>query len=172
MAEIRRFSIHLHLEDETIEIIEIHDTNCGRYRAPTFLKRCRLPKVRSKHIFCSKNNICFVGQSVSDFVPLPGHSTDHTLLNVVRSKGPGRIRDTILIDNLETKSDTGQAFDEQDKYYQMEDFDIGKEICVAGRHILIYDCDRSTRLFYQEHLSKGLVKRDKLEIWSMIKSTV
>ncbi|XP_059082013.1 EF-hand domain-containing family member C2-like isoform X1 [Tigriopus californicus] len=140
VGEIRHFSIHLHLEDETIEIIEIHDTNCGRYRAPTFLKRCRLPK------------------SVSDLVPLPGHSTDHTLLNVVRSKGPGRVRDTILIDNLETKSSTGQSFDEQDKFYQMEDFDIGKEIQVAGRQILIYDCDRSTRLFYQEHLSKGTSK--------------
>ena len=29
--------------------------------------------------------------------------TDHTLLNVVRSRGPGRIRDAVVIDNLETK---------------------------------------------------------------------
>ena len=32
--------------------------------------------------------------------------TDHTLLNVVRSRGPGRIRDAVVIDNLETKPDS------------------------------------------------------------------
>ena len=36
-------------------------------------------------------------------VTLPGMHTDHTLLNVVRSRGPGRIRDAVVIDNLETK---------------------------------------------------------------------
>ena len=43
--ETRLLSIHFYLEDETIEIVENHDTNCGRYKAPMFLKRCRLPKV-------------------------------------------------------------------------------------------------------------------------------
>ena len=32
--------------------------------------------------------------------------TNHTLLNVVRSRGPGRIRDAVVIDNLETKPDS------------------------------------------------------------------
>ena len=44
-GETRLLNIHFHLEDETIEIVEDHDTNCGRYKAPMFLKRCRLPKV-------------------------------------------------------------------------------------------------------------------------------
>ena len=43
--ETRLLSVHFYLEDETIEIVENHDTNCGRYKAPMFLKRCRLPKV-------------------------------------------------------------------------------------------------------------------------------
>ena len=30
-------------------------------------------------------------------------TTDHTLLNVVRSQGPGKSIDALLIDNLETK---------------------------------------------------------------------
>ncbi len=32
-------------EDETVEVIESHDKNCGRYKAPVFFKRCRLQKV-------------------------------------------------------------------------------------------------------------------------------
>ena len=52
-------------------------------------------------------NYCF--KLVDDFVPLPGHNTRHTLLNVVRSKGPGRVRDSVLIDNLETREETGQV---------------------------------------------------------------
>ena len=43
--ETRLLNVHFYLEDETIEIVENHDTNCGRYKAPMFLKRCRLPKV-------------------------------------------------------------------------------------------------------------------------------
>ena len=39
-------------------------------------------------------------------VTLPGMHTNHTLLNVVRSRGPGRIRDAVVIDNLETKPDS------------------------------------------------------------------
>ena len=33
-------------EDDTIEVLESHDTNCGRYKAPLFIKRTRLPKVK------------------------------------------------------------------------------------------------------------------------------
>eukprot|EP00095_Tigriopus_kingsejongensis_P010934 maker-scaffold206_size259025-snap-gene-1.19 protein:Tk10934 transcript:maker-scaffold206_size259025-snap-gene-1.19-mRNA-1 annotation:"ef-hand domain-containing family member c2-like" len=137
-SETREFQIHLYLEDETIEILETYDPNCGRYRAPVFLKRCRLPKF------------------VSDFVPLPGHNTDHTLLNVVRSRGPGRIRDTILIDNLETKAKSGQSFEEPYKFYQLEDFYIGQHICAAGRPIQIRGCDAFTRKFFKDHLHKVL----------------
>jgi hypothetical protein len=34
------------LEDETIEVAEIHDLNSGRYKAPLFLKRSKIPKVK------------------------------------------------------------------------------------------------------------------------------
>ena len=45
--ETRHLVIHFHLEDETIEVAEDHDTNSGRYKAPLFLKRCKIPKVYS-----------------------------------------------------------------------------------------------------------------------------
>ena len=45
-------------------------------------------------------------KDVKSLVILPGMHTDHTLLNVVRSRGPGRIRDAVVIDNLETKPDS------------------------------------------------------------------
>ncbi len=32
-------------EDDTVEVLEDHQRNCGRYKAPVFLKRGRLPKV-------------------------------------------------------------------------------------------------------------------------------
>ena len=43
---------------------------------------------------------------MKSLVTLPGMHTNHTLLNVVRSRGPGRIRDAVVIDNLETKPDS------------------------------------------------------------------
>ena len=43
--ETRLLVLHFYLDDETIEIVENHDTNCGRYKSPLFLKRCRIPKV-------------------------------------------------------------------------------------------------------------------------------
>ena len=44
-TEVRKLVVRFHLEDETVEVGEIHDTNSGRYKAPLFLKRCKLPKV-------------------------------------------------------------------------------------------------------------------------------
>lgn len=43
--EVRKLVVRFHLEDETVEVGEVHDVNSGRYKAPLFLKRCRLPKV-------------------------------------------------------------------------------------------------------------------------------
>ena len=54
-----------------------------------------------------KNNLLNIRQQdVKSLVTLPGMHTNHTLLNVVRSRGPGRIRDAVVIDNLETKPDS------------------------------------------------------------------
>lgn len=43
--ERRRFRVHFFREDDTVEVLETHDKNCGRYKAPLFLKRAKLPKV-------------------------------------------------------------------------------------------------------------------------------
>ena len=53
--ETRHLVIHFHLEDETIEVAEDHDTNSGRYKAPLFLKRCKIPKVHSIYLFRYRN---------------------------------------------------------------------------------------------------------------------
>ncbi len=45
IKEIRTLVVRFHLEDDTVEVGEIHDVNSGRYKAPLFLKRCKLPKV-------------------------------------------------------------------------------------------------------------------------------
>ena len=54
--ETRHLVIHFHLEDETIEVAEDHDMNSGRYKAPLFLKRCKIPKVLSNEII----NLLFI----------------------------------------------------------------------------------------------------------------
>ena len=48
-------------------------------------------------------------QNVRDLVTLPGMRTSHTLLNVVRSRGPGRVRDAVVIDNLEVKANAAAS---------------------------------------------------------------
>ena len=64
---------------------------------------------------------------------LPGHDAAHVLLNVVRSKGPGRVRDAVLIDNLETNGGSELALAcgrQNDKYFQVGDFELGKSVMV------------------------------------------
>ena len=112
--------------------------------------------------------------------------TDHTLLNVVRSRGPGRIRDAVVIDNLETKPNSiiskgivGQVkhyltfelqenkilanpvsfiqVEDQKNYYHDEDFEIGKTVEIAGRSILIHDCDEFTKKYFKTTYDKGAI---------------
>ena len=86
-------------------------------------------------------------------VTLPGWHSPHTLLNVVRSKGPGRIRDAVLVDNLETRSgdDDGDGGDS----FSLEDFGTGKTVNLGGREVLIYDCDEATRKYFKEAYNQG-----------------
>ena len=110
--------------------------------------------------------------------------TNHTLLNVVRSRGPGRIRDAVVIDNLETKPDSiiskglvGQVIlglinlylcsrtlfndvihfqvEDERNYYHAEDFEIGQTVEIAGRPILIHDCDGFTKKYFKANFDIG-----------------
>ena len=67
----------------------------------------------------------------------PGNDASHVLLNVVRSKGPGRVRDAVLIDNLETdaESELAAACGQDDKYFQVGDFELGKCVTVGQSNL-------------------------------------
>ena len=95
-------------------------------------------------------------QNVRNFVTLPGMRSEHTLLNVVRSRGPGRVRDAVVIDNLEVKAKPGGAYaDDPQDYYTAEDFRIGDTVALAGRDVLVYDCDAVTKNFYKQFIGRG-----------------
>ena len=134
--------VRFHLEDSTVEVGEKHSVNSGRYKAPLFLKRCKLPK------------------QIDKLVALPGMRSDHTLLNVVRSQGPGKSIDAALIDNLETKPGSVIAasgvFADPTTFYSEDDFDIGKTISIAGRDVLLHDCDNFTREYFRNTRNKLL----------------
>lgn len=66
----REMILHYFLADDTIEIREIMLPNAGRDAVPTFLHRCKLPKV-------------------VDNLPQPGVITDRTVLNVFGPMGHG-----------------------------------------------------------------------------------
>ena len=86
--------------------------------------------------------------------------SDHTLLNVVRSQGPGKSIDAALIDNLETKPGSVIAasgvFADPTTFYSEDDFDIGKTISIAGRDVLLHDCDNFTREYFRNTRNKLL----------------
>ena len=46
-GEVRKFSLHYFLADDTIELSEIHDPNSGRGNFATLLKRSKLPRTSS-----------------------------------------------------------------------------------------------------------------------------
>ncbi|XP_040580631.1 EF-hand domain-containing family member C2 [Lepeophtheirus salmonis] len=123
----RHLVLIFYREDETLEIRENHGVNCGRYKAPIFLKRGRPLK-----------------SNPEGYLPPPGFREDRILLNVVRSRGPGKLRDNYLKDNAD------DSYAKKRAYYTEDDFDVGKILKIEGREILIIDCDPATRDYYKK----------------------
>jgi hypothetical protein len=68
----------------------------------------------------------------------------------------GRQRDAILVDNLETKSDSPISnASSESAYFTETDFGIGKELSIVGRKVLLFDCDEFTRRYYKANHDMG-----------------
>ena len=50
--------------------------------------------------------------------------------------------------------------EDQGNYYHAEDFEIGMTVEIAGRPILIHDCDGFTKKYFKANYDKG---RSQLE---------
>ena len=113
------------LADDTIQIAEKHPESGGRYPAPTFLKRTKVPK------------------DPDLLVNIPGSLSEQTLLNVVTTPGTGRRKKHhMLADNRDLTSRLVQ-------YYDAADLKLGMEISICGKKILLHDCDQFTRDYYK-----------------------
>ena len=131
----RKLILMYYLSDETIQINEKHPESGGRYKAPTFLKRTRLPK---------DNNL---------LVTIPGTLNERTILNVVTTPGTGRRKKSHLIpDNNDLGSRVVQ-------YYDATDLKVGTEIDICGKKIFLYDCDEFTREYYKVKYDREEMKK-------------
>ncbi|XP_040058288.2 EF-hand domain-containing family member C2 [Gasterosteus aculeatus] len=119
-ADPRELTLHYHLGDDTIEIMEINPANSGRDSVPKFLRRSKVPK-----------NLVPVKQ--------PGQTTDRTVLNVIAS---ARQQKRYMLDSLKT----GAVHDE---FYKDRDLTLGGEVNVWGRRVIITDCDDFTKDYYR-----------------------
>ena len=136
-------SIFPNLADDTIQINETHPESGGRYKAPTFLKRSRLPK---------ENDL---------LVSIPGSLNEKTILNVIQTPGTGRRKKNHLItDNRDQSRRIVQYFD-------ASDFCIGEKVKICGKEIFLYDCDPFTRDYYKVKFDKEQMA--KIEIDNNVK---
>ena len=46
--------------------------------------------------------------------------------------------------------------EDQGNYYHAEDFEIGMTVEIAGRPILIHDCDGFTKKYFKANYAKGI----------------
>lgn len=116
--------LHHFLADSTTEIREVVQPNSGRDGPSIFLRRQKLPK------------------DSTGLVKAPGAVTNRTLLNVFAPEGmTGGSR--AILDNIQ--AGTGGA-----AHYVDSDFEIGAEVNVYGRSMLLCDCDEFTKNYYRE----------------------
>lgn len=54
----RPYVLNYYLEDDTVEVLEVHENNSGRDAFPVFLRRARLPKVRFSQLSESIQLFC------------------------------------------------------------------------------------------------------------------
>ncbi|EGD80907.1 hypothetical protein PTSG_01492 [Salpingoeca rosetta] len=121
-GEKRYLVLHYFLADDTLEIREVQQPNSGRDGPGVFLRRQKLPK--DHH-----------GQT-----KVPGAVTSRTLLNVF---APSGLQGRHILDSLHTGS--GES-----AHYTDKDLEIGAEINVYGRTVLLCDCDDFTKAYYKE----------------------
>ena len=82
-------SLMYFLADDTIQINEKHPESGGRYKAPIFLRRTKIPKEKDL------------------LVAIPGTFNEKTILNVVTTPGTGRRKKNHLIsDNREPEPES------------------------------------------------------------------
>ena len=135
----RQLVLLFFLSDNTIQINEKHSESGGRYTAPTFLKRSRIPKDQSL------------------LVSLPGTMNEQTILNVVTVPGTGRRKKSHLIpDNMDMASRIIA-------YYDASDLTVGAKINICGKEIFLYDCDDFTREYYKVKYDTEQMKRIEVD---------
>ena len=66
------------------------------------------------------------------------------------------IADAMQIANCEIWSFSRAYVDDPEDYFHAEDFRIGDTISLAGRNVLVYDCDDVTKKFYKQFLDRGM----------------
>ena len=135
----RKLSLMYFLADDTIQINEKHPESGGRYKAPIFLRRTRIPKERDL------------------LVAIPGTFNEETILNVVTTPGTGRRKKNHLIpDNSDLSARVVQ-------YYDASDLSIGTTVTICGKEIFLYDCDNFTREYYKVKYDQDQMKAIEVE---------
>ena len=135
----RKLILMYFLADDTIQINEKHPESGGRYRAPIFLRRTKIPKEKDL------------------LVALPGTFNEKTILNVVTTPGSGRRKKNHLIsDNRDLSARVVQ-------YYDASDLSVGASLKICGKEILLYDCDNFTRDYYKVKYDQEQLKAIEVE---------
>ncbi|XP_043227420.1 EF-hand domain-containing family member C2-like [Amphibalanus amphitrite] len=129
-GELRDLVLLYYLADDTVELKEIVGHNAGRYKAPSLVRRGKLPKQLKAQ-------------------PRPGVECPRTVLNTfgdIYGKGMGR---HFIFDNLNNNYHPSD-------FYHDSDLCIGAHVNVWGREVVLTDCDPFTREYYKLKYNKDL----------------